>query len=200
MGMRCGGGTLGAGDGGCVAAAGRRRTEGAHCTGSRSTLGDGAHGAGERSGTARGDRGLAAESKIVASWQMACSWSWPSVAKGAAGYGLTRVSIKSQPARWVLSGEDVWSMAQFWGGRFDGLGDAFGGRGRYVDKVAAILLGGCANVPAVAAMTGLRAADGRGFMDKYLSAGWCKGQAIEIVGAVDLGFGRKVRVDAGYPK
>ena len=51
------------------------------------------------------------------------------------------------------------------GGKFNGLGDAFGGRGRYVDAVAAIVLGGCANVPAINTVTGAGAADVRGFMD-----------------------------------
>ena len=79
----------------------------------------------------------------------------------------------------------------------DGLGDAFGSRGRYVDAVAAIVPGGCADIPAVDTVTGLGTADGRGFMDNDLSAGWCKGRAIEIVGAVELGFGGKAWVDAG---
>ena len=42
-----------------------------------------------------GYQGPAAESKIVASWRIVRSWSWPSTAKGAAGDGLARVSIKS---------------------------------------------------------------------------------------------------------
>ena len=61
------------------------------------------------------------------------------------------------------------------GKQIDGLGDAFGGRGRYVDAVAAILLGVCANVPAVDDVTGPGVADSRGFMDKDSSEGWCKG-------------------------
>ena len=71
--MRCGGATLRADVGVCFGAAWRRRAEGARCTGARRTLGDGAHGAGETSGTARGDRGPAAESNIVSSWRMARS-------------------------------------------------------------------------------------------------------------------------------
>ena len=81
------------------------------CTGARRTLGDGARGAGETSGTAGGDREPTAESKIVASWRMACSWSWPSLAKGKAGNRLARALIKSRAARWVLSEEDVLGMA-----------------------------------------------------------------------------------------
>ena len=49
-------------------------------------------------------------------------------------------------------------------GEMDVLGDAFGSRERYVDAVAAIVLRGCANVPAVKAVTGPGAADGRDFM------------------------------------
>ena len=82
------------------------------------------------------------------------------------------------------------------GGGVDGLGDAFDGRGRYVDTVAAIVLEGCANVPAINAVTGPGAADSRGFVDKDLITRWCKGRAIEIVGDVDLGFVGKARVDA----
>ena len=115
VGMICGGYTLGADDGVCVTAAGRRRDEGARCTGASRTLGDGERGAGNTSGTARGYRGLTAESKIVASWRMVRSWYWPSVAKGAAGDGLARASIKSQAAHWALSAEDVWGMAQLRG-------------------------------------------------------------------------------------
>ena len=51
------------------------------------------------------------------------------------------------------------------GKEFNGLGNEFGGRRRYVDAVAAIVLGGCANVPAVDTVNGPGAADGRGFMD-----------------------------------
>ena len=86
------------------------------------------------------------------------------------------------------------------GKKIDDLGDGFGGRGWYIDAVAAIVLGGCADVPAVNAVTGPGAIDGRGFMDTDSSAGWCKGRAIEIVGAVELGFGGKARVDAGRPE
>ena len=86
------------------------------------------------------------------------------------------------------------------GGKFDGLGDAFVGRGKYVDVLAAIFLGRCANVPTVDAVTGPGAADGRGFMDKHLSARWCKGRSIEIVGAVEMGLGRNMWVDAGQPE
>ena len=86
------------------------------------------------------------------------------------------------------------------GGEIDGLGDAFSSRERYVDAVVVIVIGGCADVPAVDAMTGPGAADGRGFMDKDSSTGWCKGRAIEIVGAVELGFGGKAWVDAGRLK
>ena len=50
-------------------------------------------------------------------------------------------------------------------GKFNFLGDAFGDRGRYVDAVAAIVLGGCSNVPAVDSVTGPGAADGRGLID-----------------------------------
>ena len=83
------------------------------------------------------------------------------------------------------------------GGEFGDLGDVFGGRGRYIDAVASLVLSSCANVPAVDAVNGPGVADGRGFMDKDTSSKWCKGGAIEIVGAVDLGFGGKVRIDAG---
>ena len=86
------------------------------------------------------------------------------------------------------------------GKKNDGLGDAFRGRGRYVDAVAAIVLGGCADVPVVDAVTGPGAADGRGFMDKDSSAGWCKGRVIEIVEAVELDFVRKAWVDARWPE
>ena len=72
--VRCSGSTLGADAGVCVAAAGSRSAEGERCTGERRALGDGARGNGETSGTAGGDRGTAAESKIVESWQMACIW------------------------------------------------------------------------------------------------------------------------------
>ena len=113
--MRCGGATLGADAGVCVAAVGRRRAEGARCTGARRTLVDGARGSGETSGTAGGDRRPAAESKIVESWRMARSWSWPSVAKGAAGDRLARASINLWAARWALLVEDIWGIAQLWG-------------------------------------------------------------------------------------
>ena len=99
--MRCGGGARGA--------------EGERCTGARRTLGDGSRVAGETSGMAGGDRGPATESKIVASWRMARSWSWPIVAKDAAGEGLSRTLIKSRAACWALLEEDVWGMAQLWG-------------------------------------------------------------------------------------
>ena len=115
VGMICGGATLRSDDGVCVAAAGRRRAEGARCNGARRTLGYSACGAGETSGMDGGDRGPEEESKIVESWQMARSWSWTSVAKGAAGDGLARASIKSRAAIWVSSTEDVWGMAQLWG-------------------------------------------------------------------------------------
>ena len=72
------------------------------------------------------------------------------------------------------------------GGEIEGLGDAFSGHGRYIDAVAAIVLWECADVPAIDSVTGPGAADGRCFIDKYLSDGWCKGRAIEIVGAVEL--------------
>ena len=114
VGMRCGGSTLGADAGVCVTSAGRRRALWAGCTGERRTLKDCACGAGETSGTYTRDRGPAAESKIVASWRMARSWSWPSVAKGAAGENLNRASIKLRAASWALSTEDVWGMAQLW--------------------------------------------------------------------------------------
>ena len=86
------------------------------------------------------------------------------------------------------------------GGEINAIGDAFGGRVRYADTVAAIVLGRCTNVPAVNTVTVPGAADGRGFMDKDSSSGWCKWLAIEIVGAVELGFGGKARVDAGRPE
>ena len=114
-GIKCGGANRGADAGVCVAAAGRRHAEGARCTGARRTLGDGARGAGETSGTAGGDRGPAAELNIVAIWRMARRWSWPRVAKGAAGDRLARASIKSLAARWASSTEDVWGMAQLLG-------------------------------------------------------------------------------------
>ena len=104
-----GGSTLIASAGVCVTAAGSRRAEGARCTGARLTLGDGARGAGETIGTAGGDRRPAAESKILANWRMARSWSWTSVAKGAAGDRLARASIKSQAARWASSTEGSFS-------------------------------------------------------------------------------------------
>ena len=88
--------------------------------------------------------------------------------------------------RWSRRTEDVWGMAQLWK-KIDGLGDAFGGRGRYVDAVAAIVLRGCANVPAVDAVTDPGAADRRVLMEKDLSAGWCKGRAIEIIDTVEMG-------------
>ena len=164
VGMRCGGATLGADAGVCVAAVGSRRAEGARCTGARRTLGDGARGAGETSGTTRGDRGPAAESKIEVSWRMARRWSWPSVAKGAVGNWLARASIKLREACWASLAEDVWGMAQLWE-KINGLGNAFFGRGQYVDAVEPIVLGGCANVLAVDAVTGPGVADGRNFMD-----------------------------------
>ena len=114
-GMRCGGATLGDDAGVCVAAAGRRRAEGAYCTGERHTLGYGACGACETSGTAVGDQGPAAELKIVASWRMTRSWYWPSVAKGATRDGLASASIKSWAARWESLAEDIWSMEKLWG-------------------------------------------------------------------------------------
>ena len=86
------------------------------------------------------------------------------------------------------------------GEKIDGLGNAFGGRGRYVYAVAAIVLRGCANVPDVDAVTFPGAADSRGFMDKDLSARWCNGRAIEIVDAIEMGFGGKTRVDVERPK
>ena len=58
------------------------------------------------------------------------------------------------------------------GEKIDGLGNAFGGRGQYVDAVAAIVLWGCLDVPAVDAVAGPGAADGQGFMNKDSSAGW----------------------------
>ena len=96
--------------------------------------------------------------------------------KGAAGKGLARGSIKSRAACWASLAEDVWGMAQL--RKKNGLGDAFGGRGCYVDAVADIVLGGCADVSAVEAVTGLGAADGRGFIDKDSSAWWSKERAI----------------------
>ena len=110
--MICGGTTLGADAGFCIAAAGRRRIEGVHCTRARRTLRYGARGVGERIGTAGGDRGPATESKIVASWRMTHSSSWPSMEKGAEGDGLDRALIKLRAARWASSTEDVWGMAQ----------------------------------------------------------------------------------------
>ena len=113
--MRCGGAILGTGAGACVAAAGRRRAEGARCTGARRTLGDGARGDGETSGTTGGDRGPAAESKIVASWRMARSWYFPSVEKGATGDRLFRALVKSRSTCWASPTEDVWGMVPLWG-------------------------------------------------------------------------------------
>ena len=86
------------------------------------------------------------------------------------------------------------------GGGIDGLGNVLGGRGRYVDTVAAIVLGGCANVPSVNAVTGPGLADVRGFMEKYSIVGWCKRRAIEILVAVELVFSVKARVDAVRPE
>ena len=114
--MRCGVATLGDDAGIYVGAEWCRRAKWARCNGARRTIGDGARGAGETSGTAGGDRGPASELKIVASWWMACSWSWPSVTKGAAGDGLARALIKLQAVRWASLAEDVWGMAQLWGG------------------------------------------------------------------------------------
>ena len=114
--MRCGGSTLRSGVGVCVAAVGCRRAEGGRYTGARRTLGDGVSGAGEMSGTARGDRGPATESKIAASWRMARSWTFPSVAKGATVNGFARALIKSREVRFASSAEEVWGMAQIWGG------------------------------------------------------------------------------------
>ena len=91
-------------------------------------------------------------------------------------------------------------MAQMCGGGIGGLGDAFGGCGLYVDAIAVIVLRGCTNVPAVDAFTGPGAADSLDFIDKDSSVGWCKGQAIEIVGAVELGFGGNARVNARRPE
>ena len=51
------------------------------------------------------------------------------------------------------------------GEKINGLGDMFGRRGRYVNVVALVVLGVCTDVPAVDAVTGSGAADGRGFMD-----------------------------------
>ena len=51
------------------------------------------------------------------------------------------------------------------GGKLNGIGNAFGGRGRYVDAVAAIVIGVCANIPAVDAVTGPGASDRQVFMD-----------------------------------
>ena len=51
------------------------------------------------------------------------------------------------------------------GGGFNGLGDAFGGRGQYVDAVAVIVLGVCANLSAVDSVTGPSTSDSRGFME-----------------------------------
>ena len=83
--------------------------------------------------------------------------------KGAAGKGLARGSIKSRAACWASLAEDVWGMAQL--RKKNGLGDAFGGRGCYVDAVADIVLGGCADVPDADAVTGQGTTDDRGFMD-----------------------------------
>ena len=58
------------------------------------------------------------------------------------------------------------------GKKIGGIGGAFDGRGRYVDAVAAIVLGGCADISAADAVTGPDAGDGRGFMDKDSSDGW----------------------------
>ena len=54
--------------------------------------------------------------------------------------------------------------------KFDGLGNAFGGRGRYVDAVAAIVFESGANVPVVDARTGPGATNLWYFMDKHASA------------------------------
>ena len=51
------------------------------------------------------------------------------------------------------------------GKKLNGLGDALGGRGYYVDEVAAIVPGGCAYVPAVDAVNVPGEADGQGFME-----------------------------------
>ena len=93
VGIRCGVATLGAHAVICIVVAGRMRAGRVRCTGTRHTLRDGAREAGGTSDTAGGDRGPAAESKIVASWQIVHSWSWPSVAKGGAGNGLARTLI-----------------------------------------------------------------------------------------------------------
>ena len=70
----------------------------------------------------------------MVNWRMACSSSWQSGAKGGAGNRLFRAPIKSRAARWESLAEEVWGMVQFWGG-VDGLGNAFGGSGQYLDVV-----------------------------------------------------------------
>ena len=105
--MRCGIATIRVGRGVGVAATGRSLEDVARWEGAMCTLGYGACGYGTTSGAPGGDRGLAVESKIVASWQMARSWSWPSVSKGVAGDGFAIVSIKLQAACWASSAEDV---------------------------------------------------------------------------------------------
>ena len=51
------------------------------------------------------------------------------------------------------------------GGKINGLDGAFSGCGRYVNAVAAMVLRGCADVPAVDAVTVPGVVNGRGFMD-----------------------------------
>jgi hypothetical protein len=53
--------------------------------------------------------------KMSASFRMACSCSWPSVAKGAAGEGLARASRRARAASVAASEEDVFGTGQSWG-------------------------------------------------------------------------------------
>ena len=99
----------------------------------------------------------------------------------AVGLGQARKRVRqttSWPVRQSILGQHVGcSWWRTFGaccnckGKINGLGDAFSGRARYVDVVEAIVLGGCANVPAVDAVTGPGAVDGRGFMDKDVRTG-----------------------------
>ena len=66
----------------------------------------------------------------------------------------------------IVLGGGCFGHGEIVGKRFNGLGNAFGGRGRYVYAVAAIVLGGCDDVPAIDATTDPGVADGRDFVDK----------------------------------
>ena len=66
------------------------------------------------------------------------------------------------------------------GKKIDGLGDAFGSRGRYVDALAAILIGGCTDVPAVNAVTGPGAADDWDSWTRIQVLGGARGERLKL--------------------